>query len=81
TARNNPGGPKGDFGIKYIVSNGGPAPEKITDRIFSEKKKINQYFISDAAKERVDIDKLGIYKIENTTVEVINSGLDYAELM
>lgn len=81
SASHNPGGPKGDFGIKYNVSNGGPAPEKITDRIFSETKKINQYFISDAAKERVDLDKLGIYKIENTTVEVINSVIDYAELM
>ncbi|AEB27449.1 Phosphoglucomutase [Francisella cf. novicida Fx1] len=81
SASHNPGGPKGDFGIKYNVSNGGPAPEKITDRIFSETKKINQYFISDAAKESVDLGKLGTYKIENTAVEVINSVIDYAELM
>ncbi|AEB28331.1 alpha-D-glucose phosphate-specific phosphoglucomutase [Francisella hispaniensis] len=81
SASHNPGGPKGDFGIKYNVSNGGPAPEKITDRIFSETKKINQYFISDAPKESLDLDKLGTYKIENTIVEVINSVIDYAELM
>ncbi|QEO56481.1 alpha-D-glucose phosphate-specific phosphoglucomutase [Francisella marina] len=81
SASHNPGGPKGDFGIKYNVSNGGPAPEKITDRIFSETKKINQYLISDAPKDSVNLNKIGIYKIENTTVEVINSVTDYAELM
>ncbi|APD50067.1 alpha-D-glucose phosphate-specific phosphoglucomutase [Francisella hispaniensis] len=81
SASHNPGGPKGDFGIKYNVSNGGPAPEKNTDRIFSETKKINQYFISDAPKESLDLDKLGTYQIENTIVEVINSVIDYAELM
>ncbi|AJI54464.1 phosphoglucomutase [Francisella philomiragia] len=81
SASHNPGGPKGDFGIKYNVSNGGPAPEKITDRIFSETKKIDQYLISDAPKDSVNLNKIGTYKIENTTVEVINSVTDYAELM
>ncbi|MBK2026148.1 alpha-D-glucose phosphate-specific phosphoglucomutase [Francisella philomiragia] len=81
SASHNPGGPKGDFGIKYNVSNGGPAPEKITDRIFSETKKIGQYLISDAPKDSVNLNKVGTYKIENTTVEVINSVTDYAELM
>ncbi|KFJ43529.1 alpha-D-glucose phosphate-specific phosphoglucomutase [Francisella philomiragia] len=81
SASHNPGGPKGDFGIKYNVSNGGPAPEKITDKIFSETKKIGQYLISDAPKDSVDLNKIGTYKIENTTVEVINSVTDYAELM
>ncbi|AJI57874.1 phosphoglucomutase [Francisella philomiragia] len=81
SASHNPGGPKGDFGIKYNVSNGGPAPEKITDKIFSETKKIGQYLISDAPKDSVNLNKIGTYKIENTTVEVINSVTDYAELM
>ncbi|MEY8673276.1 alpha-D-glucose phosphate-specific phosphoglucomutase [Francisella philomiragia] len=81
SASHNPGGPKGDFGIKYNVSNGGPAPEKITDRIFLETKKIGQYLISDAPKDSVNLNKIGTYKIENTTVEVINSVTDYAELM
>ncbi|MBK2028751.1 alpha-D-glucose phosphate-specific phosphoglucomutase [Francisella noatunensis] len=81
SASHNPGGPKGDFGIKYNVSNGGPAPEKITDRIFLETKRIDQYLISDVPKDSVNLNEIGTYRIENTTVEVINSVTDYAELM
>jgi len=35
SASHNPGGPDGDFGIKYNISNGGPAPESITEAIYS----------------------------------------------
>ncbi|MFC4892012.1 alpha-D-glucose phosphate-specific phosphoglucomutase [Pseudofrancisella aestuarii] len=81
SASHNPGGPDGDFGIKYNTGNGGPAPEKITERIFLETQKIEKYYISDAPKESVDLNKLGTYKIENTVIEVIDSVLDYSELM
>ena len=80
SASHNPGGPNGDFGIKYNVSNGGPAPEKLTNKIFEQTKIIKEYFISDA-DDVVDLAKIGIYKIEDMTVEVIDSVSDYAELM
>ncbi|MED7787617.1 alpha-D-glucose phosphate-specific phosphoglucomutase [Francisella sp. 19X1-34] len=81
SASHNPGGPNGDFGIKYNISNGGPAPEKITEKIFQETQSIDKYYISDASQDAIDLSKLGTYAIESTTVEVINSVADYAELM
>ena len=42
SASHNPGGPEGDFGIKYNIGNGGPAPEKVTDAIFARTKTIDR---------------------------------------
>jgi phosphoglucomutase len=48
SASHNPGGPEGDFGIKYNTPNGGPAPEKVTDAIFVRSKALASYRIVDA---------------------------------
>jgi phosphoglucomutase len=79
SASHNPGGPDGDFGIKYNVANGGPAPEKITEAIFTASRKISQYRIADAPDGLLD--KTGDYKIGEMTVSVIDPVSDYAELM
>ncbi|MEJ0011783.1 MAG: alpha-D-glucose phosphate-specific phosphoglucomutase [Bauldia sp.] len=79
SASHNPGGPDGDFGIKYNTGNGGPAPEKITDAIFAQTKTISRYRISDAAD--VDLDKIGTTTVEAMTVSVIDPVADYQTLM
>ena len=79
SASHNPGGPDGDFGIKYNVGNGGPAPEKVTEAIFAGSKTIAQFRASDAAA--IDIDTLGTQRIEQMVVEVIDPVADYAALM
>ena len=79
SASHNPGGPDADFGIKYNISNGGPAPEKVTEAIFARTKTIEGYKILEAAD--VDLDRLGTTTLGDMTVEVIDSVADYAELM
>ncbi|MEG2030813.1 MAG: alpha-D-glucose phosphate-specific phosphoglucomutase [Janthinobacterium sp.] len=79
SASHNPGGPDGDFGIKYNIANGGPAPEKVTEAMFARTQTISEYRISDAAD--IDLEALGTVRIEQMTVEVIDPVLDYAELM
>lgn len=79
SASHNPGGPDGDFGIKYNIGNGGPAPEKITEAIFTHTQGLNEYRISDAGP--VDLDRLGTTQLETMQVEVIDPVADYAELM
>ena len=79
SASHNPGGPEGDFGIKYNAGNGGPAPEKITDRIFALSKTITAYRIVAAAAP--DIDRLGEHRLGDMVVEVIDPVRDYQALM
>ena len=83
SASHNPGGPDGDFGIKYNTANGGPAPEKITEAIFAVSKKITQYRILDAAEggQEIALDTLGEGKLGDMVVSVIDPVSDYAGLM
>ena len=39
--------PLQDFGIKYNMENGGPAPEGITDKIYENTKSIKEYLIAE----------------------------------
>lgn len=79
SASHNPAGPDGDFGIKYNTPNGGPAPEKITEAIYEKSKMIDQYRILQAPD--VSLDKVGRSQLGEMVVEVIDSVLDYTELM
>ena len=79
SASHNPGGPDGDFGIKYNMGNGGPAPEGITDAIFARSRSLKSYRIVEAPD--VDIDSIGSHTLGEMRVEVIDPVADYAELM
>jgi phosphoglucomutase len=79
SASHNPGGPDGDFGIKYNAGNGGPAPEKLTDAVFARSKVIDSYKTIDAAD--VDLAKTGVSVIGTTQIEVVDPVSDYAALM
>ena len=79
SASHNPGGPDGDFGIKFNAANGGPAPEKITDAIYAETLKIAEILTLDTPD--VDIGRLGSFRVGEMQVEVIDPVADYVELM
>lgn len=79
SASHNPGGPDGDFGIKYNIENGGPAPEKFTEAVFAMTQSLSAYRISDMPP--VNLDAIGTYRLEGMRVEVIDPVADYAELM
>jgi phosphoglucomutase len=79
SASHNPGGPDGDFGIKYNIGNGGPAPEKITDAIFARTTTITQYKTTDDAD--LDLDVLGMRHIGSMTVEIVDPVSAYQSLM
>jgi phosphoglucomutase len=79
SASHNPGGPHEDFGIKYNIGNGGPAPERITEAIYDRSREIDEYRMTDDPD--VDLDTLGERALGAMTVEVIDPVADYAALM
>jgi phosphoglucomutase len=79
SASHNPAGPSGDFGIKYNTSNGGPAPEKVTDAIFAKTKSISQYKWIEVPD--VNLGKVGEQTLDDMIVQVIDPVSDYAALM
>ncbi|MGY0194895.1 alpha-D-glucose phosphate-specific phosphoglucomutase [Leptothrix sp. BB-4] len=80
SASHNPGGPDGDFGIKYNVGNGGPAPEKVTEAVYARTQTLDHYDIATEVGD-IDLGRLGIQHIGDLVVEVIDPVSDHAELM
>ena len=79
SASHNPGGPDEDFGIKFNMPNGGPAPQEVTDRIFEATKTLREYHILEA--HDIDLSRPGETKLGDMTVEVVDPVADYAALM
>ena len=79
SASHNPGGPQGDFGVKFNAANGGPAPESLTDAIYAETQRLTHYSIADLGD--FDIDHIGISQFEGFTLEVTDSVAAYQALM
>jgi phosphoglucomutase len=79
SASHNPGGPEGDFGIKYNVANGGPAPESVTQAIYERTLSIESYSLVEAPD--LDLDRLGETTLGETVVEIVDPVETYAALM
>lgn len=79
SASHNPGGPEGDFGIKYNAGNGGPANEALTEAVYARTQVLSELRTSDAPD--IDIDRLGLQQVEQMPVDVIDPVADYADVM
>ncbi|GAA5981054.1 hypothetical protein JCM5350_000026 [Sporobolomyces pararoseus] len=79
TASHNPGGPKADFGIKYNMENGGPAPEGVTDKIFEVSKTITEYKMIDLPE--ADLSKVGDLELGPIKISIIDSVKPYVALL
>lgn len=79
SASHNPAGPDEDFGIKYNIGNGGPAPEGVTESIFARTRDIEFYNMIEC--DDLDLDHVGLFELAGMPVEVIDPVSDYAELM
>jgi phosphoglucomutase len=79
SASHNPGGPDGDFGIKYNGTNGGPAPETLTQAVYERTQVLSSYTLSDAAD--IDLGTQGVQQMESTRIEVIDSVADHAAVL
>ena len=79
SASHNPGGPDEDFGIKFNMPNGGPAPEEVTNRIFEATKTLAEYRITEG--QDVDLAVPGETRFGALVVEIVDPVADYAALM
>jgi len=79
SASHNPGGPNADFGVKFNMPNGGPAPEAVTEAIFARTAAITSYRILES--QDVDLMKIGLQRLGNMEINVVDPVADYAALM
>ncbi len=79
SASHNPGGPDEDFGIKFNTPNGGPAPEKVTEAIYTASRHIHRYHT--LSTPDIDLDRPGTAFVGDMQVDIVDPVSDYADLM
>ncbi|WP_054009121.1 alpha-D-glucose phosphate-specific phosphoglucomutase [Cypionkella psychrotolerans] len=79
SASHNPGGPNEDFGVKFNMSNGGPAPEGVTEAMYKRTTEIFEYHIVES--QDVDLSVIGRSQLAGMIVDVVDPVADYATLM
>ena len=79
SASHNPGGPNADFGIKFNISNGGPAPTAFTEAVYDYSKTISEYRIVNT--DDIDITQISSTEINGMQIDIVDPVENYANLM
>ncbi|EIW67581.1 hypothetical protein TREMEDRAFT_45127 [Tremella mesenterica DSM 1558] len=79
TASHNPGGPENDFGIKFNISNGGPAPEEVTNKIYAVTEEIKEYKLVELPD--FDFSKTGEFTHGPLKITVVDPVSNYITLL
>ena len=79
SASHNPGGPNEDFGVKFNMANGGPAPEGVTEAMYKRTTEISEYHIVES--QDVDLSVIGRSELAGMIVDVVDPVTDYASLL
>ncbi|TKA97432.1 alpha-D-glucose phosphate-specific phosphoglucomutase [Cereibacter changlensis] len=79
SASHNPGGPEEDFGVKFNMPNGGPAPEAVTEAMYAATKTLTEYKTLDTPD--IDLSAIGRVDVGGMQVDVVDPVADYATLM
>jgi phosphoglucomutase len=79
TASHNPGGPNGDFGLKFNTPTGGQATEQVTEAVFRASQQLDGYRI--ARLPAIDLNRIGSTELGELRVEIIDPAAAYATLM
>ncbi len=79
SASHNPGGPDEDFGVKFNMPNGGPAPETATEAMYKRTTDLTEYKIFEA--QDIDLATISRQHLGAMIVDVVDPVADYADLM
>ena len=72
-------GPNADFGIKYNLANGAPAPESVTNKIYETSKSLTSYKIAELPD--VDLSTIGVKSYGQLEIEIIDTTADYVQMV
>lgn len=79
TASHNPGGPEGDFGIKFNVRGGGQASAQLTDQIHACSQAIREYRIAEL--KLPEFDAIGSHQLDGMTLRIVDPVAAHSDLM
>merc|ERR1719162_1277774 len=80
SASHNPGGLDNDFGIKYNGETGGPAPEKMTDKMVEQTAKLTEYLICNDVPQ-IDLADEQTFTIGDRSIEVFDCVADHMAVL